>query len=159
MLFDLVNNFSLPYSLLPPFLRFIRVETTSRRQDLDRVLGLVARIGKLVYAQPGEEIFNSTLKRKSLHFLKHDLIGTHYTWLKESEVNIFVGQPTRRAFNPFNGDQVLFIINFYGSLSDQSTIREGRKIEHDLINHLPIGQQSEISVFNWLRSREKMRSQ
>ena len=94
-----------------------------------------------------------------MHFLKHDLVGTDYTWLNEGEENIFVGQPTRRAFNRFNGDQVLFIINFYGSLADQSTIGEGRMIEYDLINHLPIGTQSEISVFNWLRSREKIRSQ
>ena len=93
-----------------------------------------------------------------MHFLKSDLVGTHYTWLNEGEENIFTGQPTRRAFNRFNGDQVLFIINFYGSLADQSTIREGRKIEHDLINYLPLGKQSEISVFNWLRSREKIGS-
>jgi len=88
--------------------------------------------------------------------LKHDLVGTEYTWLNEGEENIFKGQPTRRAFNRFNGDQVLFIINFYGSLTDQSSIREGREIESDLINYLPLGQQSEISVFNWLRSREKI---
>ena len=94
-----------------------------------------------------------------MHFLKHDLVGTDYTWLNEGAENIFVGQPTRRAFNPFNGDQVLFMINFYGSLSDQTTISEGRKIEYDITNHLPIGPQSEISVFNWLRSREKVRSQ
>ena len=94
-----------------------------------------------------------------MHFLKHDLVGTDYTWLNEGEENIFVGQPTRRAFNRFNGDQVLFIINFYGALADQSTIGEGRMIEYDLINNLPIGTQSEISVFNWLRSREKIRSQ
>ena len=93
-----------------------------------------------------------------MHFLKHDLVGTHYTWLKEGEENIFTGQPTRRAFNRFNGDQVLFIINFYGSLSDQSSIKEGRNIESDLNNRLPIGMQSEISVFNWLRSRARISS-
>jgi hypothetical protein len=91
-----------------------------------------------------------------MHFLKHDLIGTDYTWLDEGKENIFTGQPTRRAFNRFNGDQVLFIINFYGSLSDQSSIKEGRSIESDLKNRLPIGMQSEISVFNWLRSRTKI---
>ena len=94
-----------------------------------------------------------------MYFKKEDMAGTHYTWSADDKKKLFTGQPSRKAFDRFNGDQVLFMINFYGSLSDQTTISEGRKIEYDITNHLPIGPQSEISVFNWLRSREKIRSQ
>ncbi len=89
-----------------------------------------------------------------MHFQKQDLDGEHYTWLEEGKKNIFTGQPTRRAFNRFNGDQVLFMINLYGAVSDQYTIYEGKKIEHKIVNRLPLEMQSEIAVFNWLTSIE-----
>jgi len=72
-------------------------------------------------------------------------------WISD-EKDLFNGQPTRRVFNRFNGDQVLFLINFYGSLSDKFTIQEGRKIEYEIHNHLPPEVKSEISVFKWIRN-------
>jgi hypothetical protein len=87
-----------------------------------------------------------------MHFLKHHLTASHYFWLEEGKKNIFVGQPSRRVFDRYNGDQVLFMINFYGSLFDRSSIMEGKEIENHLINQLPIETQSELSVFRWLRS-------
>jgi hypothetical protein len=81
-------------------------------------------------------------------FLKEDLIGEHYNWNQSSAFN---GAPSRRLFDRFNGNQVLFIINFYGSLSGQFTIQEGRKMEDLILNHLPMEAKSEVSVFNWLR--------
>lgn len=87
-----------------------------------------------------------------MHFLKEHLMNTDYLWLEKGKKNIFTGQPTRRTFNRFNGDQVLFMINFYGSLTDQHSILQGKQIEDQLMNHLPFDLQSEISVFNWLRS-------
>jgi hypothetical protein len=86
-----------------------------------------------------------------MHFLKQDLEGTHYNWADSGEKHIFMGQPTRRSFDPFNGDQVLFLINFYGSLSDRFTLQEGKIIEKRLLNDLPPEIKSEISVFNWIR--------
>jgi hypothetical protein len=84
-------------------------------------------------------------------FLKEDLANQHYNWSGEKNKINFTGQPSRRLFDRFNGEQVLFIINFYGSLADQFTIDEGRIIEDRILNQLPMNAKSEISVFNWLR--------
>ena len=81
-------------------------------------------------------------------FVKEDLAGEHYTW---SNGISFTGSPSRRLFDRSNGNQVLFIINFLGSLSEQFGIPEGRKMEEMIKLHLPTDIRSEMSVFNWLR--------
>lgn len=86
-----------------------------------------------------------------MHFQKQDMKGTHYTWDDEGRNHLFMGQPTRRPFDRFNGHQVLFLINFYASLWERFSIREGQAIEHQLSYYLPSDKRSEISVFNWLR--------
>ena len=85
-----------------------------------------------------------------MHFQKQDLEGTHYNWI-ENEDHLFTGQPSRRSFDRYNGNQVLFLINFYGSLSDRFTLREGKTIEQKIQQELPLEAKSEITVFNWLR--------
>jgi hypothetical protein len=92
-------------------------------------------------------------------FLKEDLSGTHYTWKEERSKSTFSGQPSRRLFDRFDGDQVLFMINFYGSLSDKFTVEEGRKIEELILNQLPTDARSEMSVFNWLKEANSIPSQ
>ncbi|MEO5563023.1 MAG: hypothetical protein ABIR18_06295 [Chitinophagaceae bacterium] len=82
-------------------------------------------------------------------FLKEDLTGSHYNWSNTPDA--YTGQPSRRLFDRFNGDQVLFLINFYGSLSEKFTLLEGRKMEELITNQLPLEAKSEITVFNWLR--------
>ena len=62
-----------------------------------------------------------------MHFQKEDLEGTRYSW-SPGDQNTFLGQPGHRSFNRYDGDQVLFIINFYGSVADRFTITEGKKI-------------------------------
>ena len=86
-----------------------------------------------------------------MHFQKQDLEGTHYNW-EEDEKNLFTGQPSRRSFNKFNGNQMLFLINFYGSLLDGFTILDGKSIEKRILFDLPDEAKSEISVFNWIKS-------
>jgi len=87
-----------------------------------------------------------------MHFEKQNLRGHHYNWNNDGGRISFIGNPTRRFFNRFNGDQVLFIINFYASVYERYSLQECLKIE-DLITHqLPEEAKSEISVFNWLRS-------
>jgi hypothetical protein len=83
-------------------------------------------------------------------FIKEDLICTHYH-TDENEQS-FTGQPSRRSFDRFNSSQVLFIINFYGSLSDRFTVEEGRAIEQQIATRLPLEAKSELSVFNWIRN-------
>jgi hypothetical protein len=83
-------------------------------------------------------------------FQKQNLAGTHYEWTNISST-LFSGQPSRRLFDRFNGDQVLFLINFYASVSDRFTLEEGLTIEHQIAHNMPDEIRSEISVFNWLR--------
>ena len=88
-----------------------------------------------------------------MHFQKQDLQGTRYRWAADGQ-HIFQGQPSRRSFDSSNGDQVLFLINFYGSLSDRFTIHEGKNMEQRIMHGLPADAKSEISVFNWMRNTE-----
>jgi hypothetical protein len=85
-------------------------------------------------------------------FQKHDMEGTHYNWQVAEEKDVFMGQPSRRTFDKYNGNQVLFLINFYATLSERFTLREARIIENKIFLELPAHAKSEISVFNWIRS-------
>ncbi len=82
--------------------------------------------------------------------LKQHLTGTHYHWDEKSET-MFSGEPSRRIFNRFNGNQVLFLINFVGALSDRFSVEEGRKIERAIWFDLPEEKRSEISVLYWIK--------
>ena len=84
-------------------------------------------------------------------FQKQDLGGDHYEWSEETR-NIYNGQPSRRLFDKVNGDQVLFIINFFGAISQRLTLQEGRTIEKKIQFDLPESVRSEVAVFNWIRS-------
>ena len=84
-------------------------------------------------------------------FSKEDLASEHYTWSNNPDSVLFTGQPSRRVFDRFNGDQVLFLINFYGSMAEKFTVQEGRRIEDLIFNQLPSDAKSEMAVFNWLR--------
>lgn len=86
-----------------------------------------------------------------MHFQKQDLEGTHYNWPAGEKLR-FVRQPDRRAFDRNNGAQVLFLINFYGSISERNTLSEGRFIEKKISRELPASAVCEISVFNWMRN-------
>ena len=83
-------------------------------------------------------------------FQKQDLDGTHYAWNNQTGTK-FLGQPSRRLFDRFDGDQVLFLINLYGSQTANFSIEDGKRIEHQIAHHLPLETKSEISVYNWIR--------
>ena len=85
---------------------------------------------------------------------KQDLRG-EYTWIDGAEQSLFNGEVTRRKFDRYNGDQLLFLINLYGSQLKQFNVEDGLKIEELLLNHLPLDAKSEISVLNWLREFEQ----
>ncbi len=83
-------------------------------------------------------------------FLKEHLIS-QYSWNNNNTTYLaFTGDATRRRFDRFNGDQVLFIINLYASASENFSIADGRRIENYMVNRLPLEIKSEVSVFNWL---------
>jgi len=54
-------------------------------------------------------------------------------------------------FNRYNGNQLLFVLNLYASLTEGFTVSMGLKIEDRLMNQLPVDAKSEISVLNWLK--------
>ena len=85
---------------------------------------------------------------EKMHFLKEHLSAYNYTWINETT---FTGEPSRRLFNRYNGNQLLFILNLYASLIEGFTVKMGIKIEDRLMNQLPIDAKSEISVLNWLK--------
>ena len=84
-----------------------------------------------------------------MQFQKQDLIGDHYHWGEAD--NLFKGQPSRRLFDRANGDQVLFLINFYGASTERFTIQTGRLIESAISGRLPLEAKSEISVYHWIQ--------
>lgn len=88
-------------------------------------------------------------------FLKNDLVGTHYQWEK-SDHDRFIGEPSRRIFDRYNGSQVLFLINFIATLMDRFTLDQGKQLEQSLQFDLPQETKSEISVFYWLRENSPL---
>ena len=87
-----------------------------------------------------------------MSFLKTDLKYDHYYWTPTNNSAVFTGEPTRRLFDRFNGEQVLFIINLFAGIFEKFTIQEGHEMEHLINNSLPLEAKSEISVLNWLTS-------
>ena len=83
-----------------------------------------------------------------MQFLKEHLSAYNYNWINEAT---FTGEASRRLFNRYNGNQLLFVLNHYASLIDGFTVSMGLKIEDRLMNQLPVDAKSEISVLNWLK--------
>jgi hypothetical protein len=84
-------------------------------------------------------------------FSKEDLQLGHYSW-NQTDQGIFNGTPSRRLFDRFNGNQVLFLINLFASTLEKFGVEDGRQVELRLFNELPIDQKSEVSVYNWLKA-------
>ena len=82
-------------------------------------------------------------------FSKEYLTGL-YNWTTEQETSLFEGPPSRRAFNRFDGNQVIFIITLLLERLGDFSIEQGREIEMLIINKLPFESSSELTVFNWL---------
>jgi len=87
--------------------------------------------------------------------LQKEHLAGDYTWTNEPAGTIFSGQPTRRRFDRFNGNQVLFIINLYGSTVENFSVQQGQSLESLILTNLPLQASSEISVFNWLSNAQK----
>jgi hypothetical protein len=86
---------------------------------------------------------------------KEDLQNPHYSWTSAPGLTLYNGQPSRRLFDRDNGDQVLFIINFYESETNSLSLTEAKRIEEMIMNELPLSAKSEISVLNWLKESFK----
>ena len=84
-------------------------------------------------------------------FSKEHLTGL-YHWPAQDETSLFIGSATRRTFNRWNGNQVLFIINLLLEAIGTNSAEQGKKIEKLIINQLPFTPSSELTVFNWLHA-------
>ena len=83
-----------------------------------------------------------------MRFLKEHLSAYNYSWINEAT---FTGDASRRVFDRYNGNQLLFILNLYASLIEDFTVNMGVKIEDRLMNQLPLDTKSEITVLKWLK--------
>ena len=86
-----------------------------------------------------------------MSFSKEHLTGL-YNWLPQGEAPHFTGTATRRAFNRWNGNQVLFIINLILESIGTDSAEQGQEIERLIINKLPFTPGSELTVYNWLQA-------
>jgi hypothetical protein len=84
-------------------------------------------------------------------FQKEHLQSDQYSWDDTANHSLYAIEPDRRLFNRSNGNQVLFIINFFGKSLGRLTLCDGHKIEELILTQLPESTKSELSVFNWLR--------
>ncbi|RYY57872.1 MAG: hypothetical protein EOO09_01190 [Chitinophagaceae bacterium] len=87
-----------------------------------------------------------------MQFLRENMGFTHYRWENEESgvIPVFSGEPSRRVFDPYNGHQVLFLINSYITEAGDLTVVEARSVESRIAHKLPLGLKSERSVLNWL---------
>lgn len=87
-----------------------------------------------------------------MQFLKEDMSFTHYRWGTDGSAfaTVYSGEPSRRPFDPFNGNQVLYLINYFATIVGEFSHKEGKLIENQIAHHLPAELKSERSVFNWL---------
>ncbi|THU32522.1 hypothetical protein FAM09_27415 [Niastella caeni] len=84
-------------------------------------------------------------------FLKEHLKGNEYNWKNNAIHSFYATEPDRRLFDRLNGNQMLFIINYFGKSLGRLTLRDGQKIEDLILTQMPENTKSELSVFNWLR--------
>ena len=87
-----------------------------------------------------------------MDFLEEHLNGKNYTW-QNGDKSYVVTQPDRRLFDRYNGNQILGMINFFGTTVGKLTIEDGRKIEEIIIEQLPLEMKSQMAVYNWLRAK------
>jgi len=85
-----------------------------------------------------------------MEFRKEHLINKHYDWSIGTERNIIPGSPDRRLFDRLNGNQILYLINFFGHSIGNITLDDGQRIENLIMKELPAELKSEKTVFNWL---------
>ena len=81
-------------------------------------------------------------------FSKEHLTGV-YTWTTTDVP--FEGQPSRRLFDRWNGDQVFYIIDLVLQSIGDLSMEQGTKLEKLIINKFPFDPCSELTVFNWLK--------
>ncbi|MGN6619310.1 MAG: hypothetical protein ACTHJ5_19195 [Ilyomonas sp.] len=86
-----------------------------------------------------------------MFFQKQHLSQDNYHWAPGNYETPDV--PTRKSFDRYNGDQLLHMINCFGTSIGKLSIDDGQKIEALIRTQLPLEVKSEIAVFNWLKGK------
>lgn len=87
-------------------------------------------------------------------FIKEHLNGHNYEWNATGSTDrVKEMAPTRNRFDRFNGNSVLHMLNLFDRLVGNLTVPDAQQLETLITNELPLMLTSEISVFNWLKSR------
>jgi len=60
-----------------------------------------------------------------MEFTKEHLINKNYDWSTEPKHNVISSSPDRRLFDRLNGNQILYLINFFGHSVGNITIDDG----------------------------------
>lgn len=68
-------------------------------------------------------------KLHPMQFLKEHLPGNYCNWQTPIKHDKLTSSPNRRRFDPANGNQLLYIINFFGFSVGQLSIDDGLRIE------------------------------
>jgi hypothetical protein len=97
--------------------------------------------------------FRRRFHKRTYVIFKEHFTGGHYNWQTEIKHENLTSLPDRRRFDPANGNQLLYIINFFGASVGKMSINDGQKIESLIAIGLPSELKSEIAVFNWLRGK------
>ena len=87
-----------------------------------------------------------------MDFLEEHLNGKNYTWQANDKSSVLT-QPDRRIFDRYSGNQILHMINFFGTSVGELTIHDGQKIEDIILRELPLEIKSQLAVYNWLRGK------
>lgn len=95
-------------------------------------------------------------------FTKEDMNYAHYKWssYKKPVMAACSNEPSRRYFDPFDGEQVLYMINYCASIIGNLSLKGAREIENKIAHTLPNEVISERFMFNWLMEQiteEKIR--
>ena len=64
-----------------------------------------------------------------MQLLKEHLSAYNYSWINEAT---FTGEASRRLFNRYNGNQLLFVLNLHASLIEGFTVNMDSKLKTGL---------------------------
>lgn len=86
-----------------------------------------------------------------LLYQKHDLLFNDYDWTTLADHVKFQGAPDRNMFVRHEGNDVLYMINYFCNVMDYKTKTHAGRIEMLIHDKMPIEIKSQKSVFQWLQ--------
>lgn len=85
---------------------------------------------------------------------KENLLTTDYVWPANNTNNLLSEGPTRKRFDRYNGNCMLHIIHLFDYCVDKLNVAQAQEIERLILEELPLESKSEVSVLQWLKSKQ-----